>query len=343
MSNLKQLMKRNEFYIALVVIGLSIFIGVLNSVFFSFQNLADICRSATVYGIFSIGTLMVILSGGIDVSFPAIATVSTYATLMIYAPGGFEGNIVLFMLTACAIGLVLGLVNGLFIAVFDFPSLIVTLATSSIYYGIQFVVLGSFRINKIPSYLTGLSRMSLFTFKSENGSSQLPLIFLFFIGVAIIAFVVLRYTMLGRAIHATGGNRNAAERVGFGVKKTQFFIYGAAGLLAALGGVIYTVMTRQGDPASIIGLEMTIISVVVLGGVDINGGKGSVFGVLLGLLFVLIINNSLILIGVQSHWQQLILGLAMFVNASITAFRSKLASRCVHEIDRHAEKEGETQ
>lgn len=104
-------------------------------------------------------------------------------------------------------------------------------------------------------------------------------------------------------------------------------LYSAAGVIAAVGGVVYTVMTRQGNPAALLGLEMTIISIAVLGGIDIAGGKGSILGLTLGLVFFIVINNSLILIGLSSYWKTFALGVAMYMYASAIALKAKYKKR----------------
>lgn len=331
---MKRLLAKNEFYLFTILLVICILIGSINGVFFSLGNIVDLLRTAIPYGIFAAGIMIVIVSGGIDISFPAIATLSTYVTLLLFVNGDYEGNIILFFLLSCFIGLMLGLVNGFFIAIFDFPPLIVTLATQSIYYGIQYTFFGSKRLTFLPEYINTLSKAGLFTVVDENGMSYtFPLYFFILAVVLLLAFVVLKFTFMGRGIYAIGGSKSSAIRVGFNVKLLQFLIYGTSGAIAALGGAVYTIMIRQGNPASLIGLEMTIISIVVLGGIDINGGKGSIFGLILGLAFFTVINNSLILVGISSYWKTLVLGIAMYLYAAVIAYKGKLRDKQVHEID----------
>lgn len=331
---MKKILAKNEFYLFTILFVICMTIGGMNSVFFSLGNMVDLLRTAIPYGIFAIGIMIVIVSGGIDISFPAIATLSTYVTLLVFTNGNNEGNLFLFFLISCLIGLLLGLVNGFFIALFDFPPLIVTLATQSIYYGIQYTFFGSKRLTFLPEYINAFSKAGLFTVVDENGMSYIfPVYFLILAFVLLLAFLVLRYTFAGRGIFAIGGSKSSAVRVGFNVKLLQFLVYGASGTIAALGGAVYTIMIRQGNPASLIGLEMTIISIVVLGGIDINGGKGSIFGLILGLAFFTVINNSLILVEISSYWKTLVLGIAMYLYAAVIAYKGKIRDKQVHEID----------
>lgn len=331
---MKKLLSTNEFYLSVILVAICLLIGTLNSSFFQSGNIVDLARTATPYGIFAVGIMFVILSGGIDISFPAIATLSTYATLLILIKNGNSGNLFLFFLIACAFGVVLGAVNGVFVAFFDFPPLIVTLATQSLYYGIQYVFLGSKRLTTLPKYLNNFSKSNLFTITDSAGMSyMLPTYFLILVGVLIIAFIVLRFTLFGRGVYAIGGSKTSAERVGFRVKAIQISIYALSGVIAAIGGCVYTIMTRQGNPASLIGLEMTVISIAVLGGIDIAGGKGRVFGLILGLIFFTVINNSLIMVGLSSYWKKFVLGIAMFIFASAIALKNKFQMMQVHEVN----------
>ena len=331
---LQNCLRKNEFYLFVILLLICAAIGLINGSFFTAGNVVDLVRTAIPYGIFAVGIMIVVISGGIDISFPAVATLSTYATLSIFIKTGYSGNLFIFLVISCAFGLVLGLVNGFFIAYFKFPSLIVTLATQSLYYGIQYVFLGSKRLTSLPEYISDISRADLFAVVDSAGMSyKFPVYFVALAIILLLAFLVLRYTMIGRGIYALGGSEQSAERVGFKVKFLQMMIYGSAGVIAAIGGVVYTIVTRQSNPASLLGMEMTIISIAVLGGIDIAGGKGSIFGLILGTAFFTVINNSLILIGLNSYWKTLVLGIAMFVYASAIALKNKIQQSRVHEID----------
>ena len=331
---MKRLLSKNEFYLFAILLAVCVTIGAINNTFFAAGNIVDLFRTATPYGIFAVGIMMVVVSGGIDISFPAIATLSTYATLLILINSNIPGSLPLFFIISCAIGFILGSINGVFIAYFEFPPLIVTLATQSIYYGIQYVFLGSKRLTSLPVYINDFSKAGFFSVVDESGmTSMFPQYFAVLAVVLLIAVFVLRYTLVGRGIYAIGGSKVSAARVGFKVRTIQMLLYSAAGVIAAVGGVVYTVMTRQGNPAALLGLEMTIISIAVLGGIDIAGGKGSILGLTLGLVFFIVINNSLILIGLSSYWKTFALGVAMYMYASAIALKSKIQKKKVREID----------
>jgi len=178
-----------------------------------------------VTGIFAIGVLIVLISGGIDVSFTAIAVFSMYTTTVIMKNIGFEGGMFAFFLMSAAIGGVLGLINAFFIARFRLPTLIVTLGTQSLFRGFLLFVIGSKIIRDLPPGMAAYSGAFLFTVTNDRGITVgLHSAVLFLVAVAILAQFILRYTMLGRSIYAMGGSREAAERAGFDIPRTQVFI-----------------------------------------------------------------------------------------------------------------------
>jgi simple sugar transport system permease protein len=155
-----------------------------------------------------------------------------------------------------------------------------------------------------------------------------PAVFLM-IGIAIFVWLLLKYTMLGRGIYALGGAAEAAERAGFNVTRIQYFIYSFVGLLSGIAGMTFGAMARQANPQDIVGMELNVIAAVVLGGAGLTGGRGTVIGTLLGVMLVVIANNSLILIGVPTVWQRVVIGVIILVGTGIPAIQER-RSRKVH-------------
>jgi simple sugar transport system permease protein len=324
----RSLLRKNETLVALTIIVLSIIIGALNPVFFTVGNLFDLLRSATVMGIFAMGVLIVIISGGIDVSFTAIAIFAMYSTvrvLNIYMP---EAPIFIAFALSALIGLGLGLINAFFISRFKLPTLIVTLATLSMYRGLMLFAIGNKIIRDIPPSMTEFSRATLIEVPMASGgvSKLHPAIFMT-LTAALLVFLLLRYTMLGRSIYALGGSREAAERAGFNIGRIQYFIYGFVGLLSGIAGLAYGALNRQANPQDIVGSELDVIAAVVLGGATLTGGRGSVIGALLGVALVTIMNNSLVLIGVPSEWRRVVIGLIIIIGTGIPALQAQRNAR----------------
>jgi simple sugar transport system permease protein len=325
---LNKLLKQNEFLVGLTIIGLSIIIGLINPVFFSVGNLFDLLRSATVMGIFAMGVLIVIISGGLDVSFTAIAVFALYVTVRVLNALEFEGSVVVAFVLAAAIGLLLGLINGAFISFFKLPTLIVTLGTLSLYRGFLLFFVGSNLTRDLPQGMANFARANLITTQTPGGAlTSLHSAVLLLVAATIITWFLLKYTMLGRSIYAMGGALEAAARAGFNIMGTQFFIYGFVGFLSGIAGLTYGALNRQANPFDIVGSELDVIAAVVLGGAQLIGGRGTVIGTLLGVALVVIMNNSLILMGIPSVWQKVVIGLIIIIGTGIPAYQNRQAAR----------------
>jgi simple sugar transport system permease protein len=324
-----RLLRRNETLVAVVIILLSLLIGIINPVFFTAGYMFDLLRSVIVMGIFAMGVLIVIVSGGIDVSFTAIGIFALYSTTRLmkaYAP---DAPIWLFFISAAIIGLGLGLINGFFIAQFKLPTLIVTLGTLSMFHGFLLFAIGNRIIRDVPAAMTGFARSALVQFPLERGTATLHPAILITIGAIAVVYLLLNYTMLGRGIYALGGAREAAERAGFNVIRTQYFIYGFVGLLSGIAGMTFGSLARQANPQDIVNDNLAVIAAVVLGGAQLTGGRGTVLGTILGVILVVITNSSLILIGVPAVWQRVVIGLIILIGTGLPAIQARRAAKRV--------------
>lgn len=327
--NIKRLVSRHEFIIFVTIVALSALIGAVNPNFFSARNFFGLARSVTIAGIFALGVLIVLISGDIDVSFVGIAVVSMYTTIDFLAKAGYEGGMLLPFVLAALIGLVLGLINAIFIAGFKLPTLIVSIGTLSMFTGFMLFFVGSDIYNQIELWdsVSTFARSSLVTLDAGTGTASLHPSVLILLVFSIFVAVVLRYTTLGRSIYAIGGDREAAARAGFNIARTQVIIYAFVGLLSGVGGMVSGVLSRQANPFSIVGTELDVIAAVVLGGASIMGGRGSVIGTLLGVLLITMVNNSLILLGIPSEWQRFVVGILILVGTGLPLLRAELAKR----------------
>jgi simple sugar transport system permease protein len=152
-------------------------------------------------------------------------------------------------------------------------------------------------------------------------TSRMPVASLAFIIVLAFVFFMLRYTMFGRGIYAIGGSETSAHRAGFGVVKTKFIMYIMVGMIASLAGVIRVCMMQQAHPTNMLGMEMNIIAGVVLGGTAITGGRGTLLGCMLGTLLIVIVENSLILLGVPTSWKSVFTGALIIIGTGVSAYQ----------------------
>ncbi|MDR3210832.1 MAG: ABC transporter permease [Planctomycetota bacterium] len=315
------ILKHREAVLAALVVVLALGTSLINPNFLTLENITDLLKANTVSGIFSLGVLMVIVSGGFDVSFTAIAQVTQYAIVLLMLERT-EGNIYLAILAAVFFGIVLGLINGAIIHYYNMPAIIVTIATQSLYYGIMYVVTRGRQINDIPSFFWSFSNAKVVEFTSPAGGTYgLSLITALWFILAVILYVFLRHSKLGRSIYAVGGSRISAERIGFNLAHTTLFVYAAMGALAGLAGVVHVSIVQSVIPSSIVGSELQVIAAVVLGGASVTGGKGTVLGAFLGVLLLAILSNSLTLLRISSYYSNVFTGLIILISVTANAIQ----------------------
>ena len=329
---MKRIAKTNEFYVLIALIALCIIIGIANPVFFTTGNLVSLMKNSIVMGIMTFALMTGIIAGGIDVSFPAIAVCGMFVTSKIMDSIGFSGPVILPILLSIAIGTVLGFLNGVIITYFSLPAFIVTLGTSSLYYGLLITLVGSKPVNRLCKPMEDFGKAVMVTGTSGTVSTTCTWTFLFLVAVALIVHFILKYTMLGRGIYAIGGNRVSAERAGFNVNGILIFVYTFIGACAGLAGICHTMQARICMPTDLMGSEMLCIAAVVLGGSNIAGGKGTVFGTALGLALITVARSSLTLVGVDSSWQQMIVGIVIVAGTALSAYKELRNSRKIAKI-----------
>ncbi len=326
---LKGLFKHNETYLALIIIVFAGVLTLINPQFMSFRNIFSLLKNSSGTAILAVGFLLVILTGNIDVSFPAIAISAQYiATTTLIALD--SNSLALAFAIAIGIGLLYGSINGFFVTKFKLPTLIVTLGTFNMFHGflLEFVGTRSINIGQLPDAIKDFGDINLFT---VAGSGSNPVGFSIFVGILIVVllltFFILRFTLLGRGIYAIGGDAEAARRAGFNVNRIQFFIYMYVGVLAGIMGMLHIALINYGNPNYIVDSELLrVIASVVLGGALITGGKGSLTGTMLGVLLIVTLEKNLVMIGLSSYWQEFFVGLIIVVGVTMTHVQAKLQS-----------------
>jgi simple sugar transport system permease protein len=311
---------RHETALLLLLIALVGLTGVANPAFFSSGNLLDLLKSSATMGLFALGVLVVLISGGIDVSFPAIAAFCLYVvTLMVRGNAGLD-HLPIVLAMAAGLGAALGCLNGALVHLFGLPALIVTLGTASLIRGALLAFVGTRVVTDLPSSMVAFSRATF---------SGLAASFVVFVGLSVGVALLLARTTLGRGIYALGGAPEAARRAGLPIARLRLFVYGFMGAIAGLVGIFHASQMRVANPFDITGVELTVIAAVVLGGASLAGGKGTVIGTVLGVLILVLIENSLVLVGLPSEWHKVVLGSIMLVSVGLPALRSR---QRLHEL-----------
>lgn len=312
--------------VLVTTIVFAVVLSLLNPAFFSPATLVDLLRNSLVTGIFALGVMMVLASGGIDVSCTAIGAFAMYATMKIILGVDVDLPIIAYFALSALIGASLGLFNGLLIGGLGLPTLIVTLGTLNLFRGALLFFLGTVYITTVPREVIQFSRTVIV--RLENAAGQmvlLPMSFTVLVGVAIVVAILMGYTLFGRKIYAIGGSEDAAERIGIKVKRVKIMIYVLAGAIAGLAGMTHVTLSRMANPFDLVGMELNVIAAVVLGGARITGGHGTVTGTLLGVLVITMINTTLLMAGVPSYWQKVVIGSLIVVGTGLPIVIDRVA------------------
>ncbi len=316
-------LRSHEFVLLAILIAFAVLVNLISKSFLTAENLFDILKSSSIMGTMAIGVFVVMLSGGIDLSFPAIATVSMYVAVRVLLL--FDGNLPLAFLLASLIGAALGSLNALLIHRFKIPTMIVTLGTASIFHGAMLTLADVPHIYSVPAYFFEFSTKYIFSWTKSGGTTIgfSTLAFLMLV-IAALTWLLLRFTMLGKGIYALGGNPEAAKRAGFNIRRIQFFIYCFVGLLSGIASIQYVCLVRHVHPFNLMGMQLDVIAAVVLGGASLAGGSGTVLGTLLGVWMIYAIRNSLVLMRIPSYWDPVVIGLIIVASTAINAYRQQL-------------------
>ncbi|WP_204259590.1 ABC transporter permease [Lichenicola cladoniae] len=324
-GTLRLLLRRPEMAVALLALVSMVVIGLINPAFWDAANLFSLLRANVITGILALGVMIVMLSGGIDVSFPAFAIAAMYLTIKAMIALPYDGVLLPFI-AATAIGLTLGLVNAMFVHGLRMIPLIVTLGTGTAVRGFLLGAVSPSQINidQMPPALIAFGRTQILHVSQAGGQpAGLSAMVLVYLALAFGVHMMLRYTLIGRSIYALGGGEEAARRAGFSVRGTTFFIYGLAGALAGFAGLLHGSMIWIANPHDMVGMEIDVIAAVVLGGVSIFGGRGSVVGTMLGVFTLVMLTNSLIIMHIDTTWQRIVVGLVVIVAAGATSWRDR--------------------
>jgi simple sugar transport system permease protein len=315
---------RNETLVALVIVAFCAFAAVSDPGFLSIATLTDLSRGGIVLGIFAVGALIVLISGGIDVSFTAIAAFTMYVTAMTLNAAMPWMPWWAALVMGMGVGACLGAINGVLIAFMGLPTLIVTLGTLSIFRGFMLTFIGQKQITTLPPGMREFGRMMVVRGENADGSFYLlPAAFLVTVGAIVLTWFILHRTMLGRQIFAIGGSVESARRIGINVRGVQFFVYVYVGVLAGLAGIIHSSLARVANPFDLVGLELSVIAAVVLGGARLAGGHGTLTGTVLGVALIVLVRNSLIVLGIPATWQSVAIGVLILIGTVLPAGQAK--------------------
>lgn len=284
-----------------VIFGLvviMIFFTIMKPKFFTMDNMMNMLRQTSVNGLLAIGMTFVVLTGGIDLSVGSIlGAAGMFSALVARSETGMPWFLAVGV--GLLVGLLLGTINGFIIAYLKVPSFITTLGMLSIARGVTFMASDA---KPVP----GLSEGFLVVGGGSLGIIPVPVLIL--TGVLVISFIVLYQTRYGRYVFATGGNSVSARVSGINVKMITCSVYMVSGVLAGLAGIILTSRVTSGIAGNGAGNEVDAIAAAVIGGNSLAGGRGRLWGTIVGFLIMGVMNNGLDMMAVSSYWQLVIKG-----------------------------------
>jgi len=331
---LTKIIRSNEFIVFLILVFLCLAIGLVNPAFFSISTIFDVLRASIVYFIMALGLLPIIIYGGIDISFVAIAALTSYATHMFLISRGYQGGILLYYIIACGLGLLLGLFNAVLVTRFKLPVFDVSLAAFTMWYGFTLFFVGATANFDLPKGTVGYYANFLVTGVDPlMGETGLHISIIYVVIMGLFIWWLLKYTTIGRGVFAIGGNREVAVRSGFNITFITLVIFAIMGVYSAVAGVTQAFLSRYFNPVIFIGQPLDVLAAIILGGAAITGGRGTVIGTLLGVLVIQLINRALILTGIPVEWQKLVVGIILILFISIPAIRDLRARRIGHTTE----------
>ena len=296
---IKKFMAQRETSVLLIIIVAVIIVQIIQPKFLNVSNLKSIALSISTDGLFSIGLCLALILGGIELSVGGVAAMTCVLTGYLTLSGV---NVWIACLITIAAGICVGTFNGLMISKVGLPPFIVTLGMMNLSRGIAYILTkGS------PLSLSGYLPDS-FRFLATGEIVGIPMLFLIFLVIAIIAHIFLKKSNICRNIFYVGSNEEAAKHSAINVDRVKIGVYVVISVLATLAGILSLGRFNVATPELSVGAETTAISAAVIGGTSFTGGVGSIFGTFLGIVLLKVVNSALVMLNVSVYWQDFVQG-----------------------------------
>ena len=309
----------------MVLILVFVVMTIVNKNFMTYSNIYNLARSTAVYGIVALAMTFVIVTGGIDLSVGThVGLAGMISTLLTVQAGWNIFAAILVSLVACAAA---GLINGILIYDGKLPPFIATMGMMTIVRAFILLISGARNISGLPKAFTDFAKLTI----GAPGVDQygnpttygVPVMALVWIILIVISWLVFRYTTFGRNIFACGSNVDAARLSGISVRKTTYGVYLLSGIFCGIGGVLLTSRLSSGIPTLGDGYELDAIAASVIGGASMSGGEGYIGGTVVGSILIATIGNVGTLLGLNSNYTDIIIGLLIVVSVLIDRFKRK--------------------
>jgi ribose transport system permease protein len=293
-----------RFGLPLATVVMVAYFAAISSDFRSAQNIQDVFRQMAALAIVAAGEGFVIIAGGLDLSVGSTIGLTSVVAALAILKFGMVPGMALGLLAAAGVGVA----NGLLVTRTGVSSFIVTLGMLSVVQGLALTLAGGSAVYDLPSSISNIGFGSL---------GPVPYPILIAGVVMVLCYLTLKLTRFGRHVYATGGNAEAARLSGVPVLADQFAVFVISGVLAGVAGLVLTSRVSSGQPELGSGMELNAVAAVILGGVSLYGGQGSMVGILFGVLFISFLSNGLIIMGVSSYTQLMVIGAAVVIAVAL--------------------------
>ncbi len=302
-----------EFRLLIVIIAMCVGLSLATDTFLTLGNITSLLNNNAVNLIWAVGLLVVLIAGGIDISFAVAASVVQYLAAQIFMMIG--GNWAVGLLAAGMLGLGLGLINAALIHGFRVVSIVITIATFNAFFGLLMFFTRGRNIYNLPDWW--VDRIFIFEHQSADGTwSELNLSVGIMLACVAATVILIGWTTLGRQLYAMGDNPEGARRAGVNIALMHAVAYGWLGIMAGIGGLCQVNIAKEVVPNALYGRELEVLAAVVLGGARLGGGRGTVIGCILGVMFVAVTQNGLNLLGISPYAFQMLIGAAILIAIS---------------------------
>lgn len=301
--------------VLVVFLGLVVlFFALQSEYFFALDNARNILLAVSVLSVLAFPSTMLIISGNFDLSVASNAAFC--GMLFALVSDGGKASILPAIVVAILAGVLIGALNGFAVTVVRVNSLITTLGTLAIFRGVAKILSNGQTI-----------RVAGFRFMGEGAWLGIPVAVYILVGVAVLVGLILTLTVYGRSLYAIGANVVAARLVGIRTNFTVFMTFVFTGLLAGVAGLMLTSQLTAASPIAGLGLELSVVSAVVLGGASLAGGRGTVIGTILGIFILGTVNNGMTLIGLSSFWQEVARGVILIAAVAFDQLRIRIGGK----------------
>ncbi|WP_029487860.1 ABC transporter permease [Candidatus Epulonipiscium viviparus] len=299
---------KNEINNLIALVLLVTILGVISPDFRSLDNIISVLRQSANNGLIAFGMTLVILTGGIDLSVGSILALSVTICAQLLVMG-ITAPIAL--LVALLAGTLLGAINGLMVTRGRLQPFIATLITMTAYSGLTFILSDGKPISNLTE--GDMFSTHVLSMIGRGSILSIPMPIIILVASFIVLYFLLHNTVFGRKVYAVGSNAKAAAIAGVNINKTKLTVYAMSGFFAALSGLILLSRLGSAQPTLGSGYELDAIAAVALGGTSLSGGRGKIFGTLIGVLIIAILNNGLNIINVSSYYQDVIKGIVILI------------------------------